>query len=57
MRTARTGLYLVFQLVRRAERRWRRIDAPHAVLKVLDGVQFVDGVEVIESTRKRRAVA
>jgi putative transposase len=33
MRTARTGLYLVFQLVRRAERRWRRIDAPHVVMK------------------------
>ena len=57
MRTARTGLYLVFQLVRRAEGRWRRIDAPHVVVKVLDGVQFVDGVELTESARKRRAVA
>ncbi len=37
MRTARTGLYLVFQLVRRAERRWRRIDAAHLVIKVLEG--------------------
>ncbi len=57
MRKAQTGLYLVFQLVRRAERRWRRIDAPHLVVKVLDGVQFVDGVEVIKPDRKRRAVA
>ncbi len=57
MRTARTGLYLVFQLVRRAERRWRRIDAPHVVVKVLDGVQFVNGVEVTEPARKRRAAA
>ncbi len=57
MRKAQTGLYLVFQLVRRAERRWRRIDAPALVVKVLDGVQFVDGAEVIKSDRKRRAVA
>ncbi len=57
MRKAQTGLYLVFQLVRRAECRWRRIDAPHLVIKVLDGVQFLDGVEVIKSDRKRRAVA
>ena len=54
---AQTGLYLVFQLIRRAERRWRRIDAPHLVAKVLEGVQFVNGVEVIESAKKRRGVA
>lgn len=57
MQTARTGLYLVFQLVRRAERRWRRIDAPQLVARVLEGVQFVDGAEVTESARKRRVVA
>lgn len=57
MRKAQTGLYLVFQLIRRAERRWRRIDAPHLVAKVLEGVYFVDGVEVIESARKRRGAA
>lgn len=43
MRNAQTGWYLVVQLVRRAERRWRRRDASHLVAKVLDGVQFVDG--------------
>ncbi len=31
MRTARTGLYLVFKLARQAQRRWRRIDAPHLI--------------------------
>jgi putative transposase len=55
MRTARTGLYLVFQLVRRAERRWRRIDAPHLVTKVLDGVQFMNGVEVTKGSKRRVA--
>ena len=57
MRKAQTGLYLVFQLVRRAERRWRRIDGSHLVAKVLEGVQFVDGVEVAELTKKRKGVA
>ena len=57
MRKAQTGLYLVFQLVRRAEHRWRRIDAPYLVAKVLEGVQFVDGVEVIESAKRRRGAA
>jgi transposase-like protein len=57
MRKAQTGLYLVFQLVRRAQRRWRRIDAPHFVARVLEGVPFIDGVEVIESAKKRRGAA
>lgn len=57
MRSAQTGLYLVFQLIRRAQRRWRRIAAPHLVAKVLEGVQFVDGVEVIESAKKRTGAA
>jgi hypothetical protein len=47
-------LYLVFQLVRRAEQRWRRIDAPHLVAKVLEGVQFVNGVELRESAKERK---
>ncbi len=56
MQTARTGLYLVFQLVRRAGQRWRRLDAPHLVAKVLDGIQFVNGIEVTK-TSKRGAAA
>jgi hypothetical protein len=46
MRHAQAGLYLVFQLVRRAEQRWRRIDAPHLVIRVLEGASFTNGVEV-----------
>ncbi len=57
MRRAQTGLHLVFQLIRRAEQRWRRIDAPHLVAKVLEGVQFVDGVEVLASAKKRKGAA
>ncbi len=57
MRKAQTGLYVVFQLVRRAEQRWRRIDAPHVVAKVFEGVPFANGVEVLESAKKRKGAA
>ena len=55
MQTAQTGLYLVFQLARRAAQRWRRLDAPHMVAKVLDGAQFMNGIEVTKASK--RAVA
>jgi hypothetical protein len=57
MRKAQTGLYLVLKLVRRAEQQWRRIDAPHLVAKVLEGVRFVNGVEVSESAKQRKGAA
>ena len=55
MRTARTGLHLVFQLVRQAEGRWRRLDAPHLVVRILDGVRFVNGLEVRKASKRRVA--
>ena len=55
MQTARTGLYLVFQLVQRAAQRWRRLDAPHLVAKVLDGIQFVNGIEVTKASKRGAA--
>jgi transposase-like protein len=56
-RSAQSGLYLVFQLIRRAEQRWRRIDAPHLVPKVLDGAHFIDGVEVHDMAKQRKGAA
>lgn len=49
MRTAQTALYLVYQLVRYAGKRWRRIDGAELVKKVLDGAKFVDGIEVTQA--------
>lgn len=43
MRTARTALYLVYQLVRVAERNWRRLDSPELVANVIAGHQFKNG--------------
>lgn len=46
IKSPRSALYLIFQLIVRAEKRWRRINAPHLVTKVLAGVTFDDGIEV-----------
>lgn len=46
IRSPRSALYLIFQLILRSQRRWRRINAPHLVAKVLDGVMIEDGIEM-----------
>ena len=48
IRSPRSALYLIFQLILRAQRKWRRINAPHLVTKVLERVTFKDGIEVRE---------
>jgi hypothetical protein len=34
---------MVYKLGREAEKRWRRLDGHHFIVKVLRGVRFVDG--------------
>jgi len=46
IKSPRSALYLLFQLILRAQIRWRCINAPHLVTKVLEGVTFKDGIEV-----------
>lgn len=46
IKSPRSALYLLFQLILRAQTKWRRINAPHLVTKVLEGVTFKDGIEV-----------
>jgi len=36
-------LTMVYKLAREAEKRWRRLDGHHFIVKVLRGVRFVDG--------------
>lgn len=55
MRTATGGLYLVFQLVRHAQARWRRLDAPQLLIRILDGVKYVNGMGVRKSKREDAA--
>jgi transposase-like protein len=37
-------LSMVFQLARVAEKHWRRLNKPKLILKVMEGVKFVDGL-------------
>jgi len=40
------GLTMAFKLLQTAERRWRRLNAPHLVAQVRAGVRFRDGLRV-----------
>jgi hypothetical protein len=46
---------MAFQLLAMAERRWRRINAPHRVPLVRAGVRFLDGMEAERDPRRRSA--
>ncbi len=46
IKSLRSALYLIFQLIHRAQKIWRRVSAPRMVEKVLDGVTFEDGTEI-----------
>lgn len=52
IKSARSALFLIFQIIVRAQKRWRSINAPEMVQKVLDGVKFKDGIEIKEVKQK-----
>ena len=43
----KTALAVVFKLVEGAQKNWRRIDGHNQLPKLLQGVRFTDGIEVI----------
>jgi transposase-like protein len=57
IKSSRSALYLIFRLILQAQKRWRRINAPEMVQKVIDGVKFKDGLEVKIEKKKREMVA
>jgi transposase-like protein len=42
-----TTLIMVFKLIKTAEKTWRRLDGKNQLPKVITGVKFSDGCEVI----------
>lgn len=42
----KTGLAMVFKLMKSAEKRWRRLNGQNRVAQVIRGVQFKDGIAV-----------
>jgi len=57
IKSPRSALYLIFRLILRAQKRWRRINAPEVVQKVIEGVKFENGIEVKSEKKKRETVA
>jgi len=50
-----TALAMVFKLVEAAQKSWRRLDGHNQLPKVILGVKFADGIEVIRSQAQAAA--
>src|ERR1700731_524946 len=53
----KTALAMVFKLVEGAQKNWRRIDGHNQLPKLIQGVRFTDGIEVIGNSAAPRAQA
>ena len=51
----KTALAMIFKLAEAAEKIWRRLDGPHRLPKVILGVKFTDGIEVVQSQAQTAA--
>jgi transposase-like protein len=50
----RTALAMVFKLVETAQKSWRRLDGNNQLPKLILGVKFADGLEVVAKTTNRQ---
>lgn len=50
----RTALAMVFKLVEAAQKSWRRLDGNNQLPKLILGVRFADGLEVVAKTTNRQ---
>ena len=57
IKSPRSALFLIFQLILRAQLRWRKINSPELIEKVIQGVKFEDGQEVKSKQSKVRKAA
>ena len=53
----KTALAMVFKLVEGAQKNWRRIDGHNQLPKLIQGVRFTDGIEVIGNSAAPQAQA
>ena len=51
----RTALAMIFKLAEAAEKSWRRLDGHNQLPKVILGVRFADGMEVVRSQHQAAA--
>ena len=47
--STKTALAMIFKLAEAAERSWRRLDGHNQLPKLIVGVKFTDGIEVVRS--------
>lgn len=50
-----TAMVMVFKLIKEAEKRWLRLRGKNQFPKVIQGITFTDGLEVIETQNKNAA--
>ena len=53
----KTALAMVFKLVEGAQKSWRRLDGDDQLPKLIQGVKFADGIEVIGNSAAPQAQA
>jgi putative transposase len=51
----KTALAMIFKLAEAAERSWRRLDGYNELPKLILGVRFADGIEVVRSQAQAAA--
>jgi putative transposase len=51
----KTALAIIFKLAEAAEKSWRRLDGHNQLPKVILGVKFTDGIEVVRSQAQAAA--
>ena len=51
----KTALALVFKLVDGAQKTWRRLDGHHQLPKIIQGVKFIDGLEIAAKLKAPQA--
>ena len=42
-----TALAMIFKLAQAAEKSWRRLDGHNQLPKIIQGVEFIDGIEAV----------
>jgi len=57
IKSPRSALFLIFGIITRAQKRWRRINGPNFLEKVIEGVKFENGKEVKTKNKKHRKAA
>ena len=53
--TNKTALAMIFKLAEAAKRSWRRLDGDNQLPKLILGVRFADGIEVVRSQAQAAA--